>query len=466
MILERKERREQAMFCRKCGKEMADHSRFCPFCGAAVQQAAPVKKAPVHVSVRKAAPKPETPASTAFITNPVLPEKKPEPMPEPVRIPEPVPAPILEPTPAPQPEQPKPVKKKGRIWLIALICVILVAGAVFGMVKLLNRQSGQFPGVVYLTEDNELMYLPDLKEGTEPVKLLEEDDQSGFPGVWFAPDGSNIYLAVNYSNDSGAGYFDPTQDLYRITPEAAAAGEKPDRIASDVLFFSFIQMLDNGSLVYLQDQSLFLFDGEEEHELAEDVDREGLSSWWYSLGGVNESQTYYYYCEARDDDTCSIYRVPLQPDGKPERLVKSAAVYGMQRFDADGTDVLFYRENLEETYCLIPGEEPQEVGNARGIYGIKLRDDVLSFYYTEYEPTDLTRYDFVSDDGSSRRSPGSSSSAVICPFSLRASKDCLILPSHSKRFFRHTHRSLKLTHRNRQRRNCPRTLPNLCRQCI
>lgn len=91
------------MFCQNCGAQLRDEAKFCDKCGTALQSA-----------VRIPQPTPEP-------VQPILPLT-----PEPVQVP-------VQPAPAEVPQKPK--KKKSPIAIAAVICLVLIAALVIGLVS-------------------------------------------------------------------------------------------------------------------------------------------------------------------------------------------------------------------------------------------------------------------------------------------------------------------------------------------
>ena len=162
------------MFCRNCGNQMSDDSRFCPRCGTAVTvrpQAAVVPQIPVTSVVETPAPPvvemPQPPVEQNVPVEEIIqpPVERVEPIAETVQPPVeqtapmvgmPQPAPEM---PAPQAQWDSPKKKgKGKYWLLALLGVVLVVAVI---VILLNmKDSG--PGGTQIT-------------GTPTQSVQEED---------------------------------------------------------------------------------------------------------------------------------------------------------------------------------------------------------------------------------------------------------------------------------------------------
>lgn len=104
------------MFCMHCGKELEDNSKFCTYCGNAIEAApAPTQEAPVVV-----APQPQE----NYCPNPPMPEAPPEPAPIPRDAhyyADPVP---------PAPQKKKKGKKVGVLIAIILVLLLLIGGGV------------------------------------------------------------------------------------------------------------------------------------------------------------------------------------------------------------------------------------------------------------------------------------------------------------------------------------------------
>lgn len=188
------------MFCPNCGKELPDGAKFCSGCGRPVDRpqeqpapfpvpAPPVEDIPEAVFAPAGA---EPCESTAPITGEtpvgVIPESIfAPPGPAAGEVPA-VQTPVPPVSPPVPPAAPGGGKRRGRglvILGIAAAVLAVIAAAVAALASLLG--GGSAPGYVYLTDDNELMFLKDLKEKTPAVEF--SDEATSFSRVVFSKDG-------------------------------------------------------------------------------------------------------------------------------------------------------------------------------------------------------------------------------------------------------------------------------------
>ncbi len=341
------------MFCQNCGKPIPDGANFCSGCGAAVpareQQAPPEiletaaasespAAGPVPEPVPEAVPVPAPPAAPAAV------EAAPVQL-EPLAVPKsPVAVTAVEPSSAGDGE-PILGRKKGQggkvLALLAVAAVVVIA-AVFGVVKLVSGGGGGGgkPAYVYLTGDDELMFLKSLQADGEKAEIT--DEKSG--GVQFSPEGNYIYFSRMKDGSYG--------DLYRMEiAKIGKEGAEPQKISSEVSYYEF---LPEEQLVFLkgsgEDQQLRFFDGSEDYKLAG-----GVSEFT-----VNAEATHAYYTEAADG-AYTLYRVPLAADGEKEKLVKDANRF-LTPLDADP---LVYSQSDGEggstVYTAVPGGEKEKL---------------------------------------------------------------------------------------------------------
>lgn len=365
------------MFCQNCGKKLPDGAKFCSSCGTPVPVqeeqetpevretlTTPVPEAPPEAAeTLEKAPAEEPAAETeeAVPAEEPVPESAPEteepavsavPEAAPVQL-EPLAVPKAPVAVTPLPEtaaaQGEPIlgQKKGRGKALALLGVaaVVVIALVFGVVKLVSGGGGGGgkPAYVYLTGDDELMFLKELKADGEKTEIT--DEKSG--GVDFSPDGKYIYFSE--FKDSGYG------DLYRMEiARIGKEGAEPQKISSEVAYYEY---LPDGRVVFLkgsgEDKQLRFFDGTEDHKLAG-----GVSDFT-----VNAESSYVYYTEL-DNGTYTLSRVPLEVDGEKERLVKDAESF-LTSLDANP---LVYRQAGSEgsggtIYTLVPGGEKEKLAS-------------------------------------------------------------------------------------------------------
>lgn len=387
------------MFCRNCGKELSDSAKFCSGCGTPV---APAASQPVPAggeTVRETAAE-----HTASVE---IPEPPLENIPEPPVQPEETPvmeaptvffqptAPVaVDAPPATDPpvaeEIPAPVQKrrgKAGIAVIGLgaIAAVVVVVVLFKLFSGMAGGSTRTPAFAYLTDDNELMYLANLKEKTEAIKVRAKGGVDDSVRVEFTADGKTMYFR------------DDSQDLYRITVSDVKKEERPKDIAEDVT--SFI-VLKTGNVLYTKDGSrgseLYCFTGKDDFRVTKNHNTYQLSE---------DHKTVYY---TEKDDTLTLYKAALKDGADPEELLSGATdIY--TDFDAD---ILVYGEvdrdgdvfssdadqNTLTVYSCKPGGEPTElVSGICSVYSVDVDGGNVSFYYDRDERQEYKLYDLVSD---------------------------------------------------------------------
>ncbi len=387
------------MFCRNCGKELSDSAKFCSGCGTPV---APAASQPVPAggeTVRETAAE-----HTASVE---IPEPPLENIPEPPVQPEETPvmeaptvffqptAPVaVDAPPATDPpvaeEIPAPVQKrrgKAGIAVIGLgaIAAVVVVVVLFKLFSGMAGGSTRTPAFAYLTDDNELMYLANLKEKTEAIKVRAKGGVDDSVRVEFTADGKTMY------------FWDDSQDLYRITVSDVKKEERPKDIAEDVT--SFI-VLKTGNVLYTKDGSrgseLYCFTGKDDFRVTKNHNTYQLSE---------DHKTVYY---TEKDDTLTLYKAALKDGADPEELLSGATdIY--TDFDAD---ILVYGEvdrdgdvsssdadqNTLTVYSCKPGGEPTElVSGICSIHSVDVDGGNVSFYYDRDERQEYKLYDLVSD---------------------------------------------------------------------
>lgn len=391
------------MFCPNCGKELPDIAKFCSGCGQPVirpqEQPAPppVITPPVQdIPATKPAPIYAPPVEDIPATEPApiyappvqdIPATKPAPIYAPP-VQQPVSPPI---PPAASDASGEPAgggKRRGRGLILlgigAVVLALIVIAAVAAVSALGGGSGSQV--YVYLTDDNELMFLKDLKEKTQAVEFSDEATTSS--RVVFSKNGKYIYY-IELEEDEYSG------NLYRAEiSKLGKNGEAPLKISNSV--FS-LTLLDNGDLIYRKDRSgqtqIFLYSGEESYKLISDV------SWF----GVDAGGTYGYYTEYDDNGSVTLSRIELKPDGEKETVIKRAD----NIFSSYFADVLLYGEKtgvdadyntIYTLYSLVPGGEKERLAkDVSSVLGVTAESGKLSFYYTTCQEETFTLYDFVSD---------------------------------------------------------------------
>ena len=363
------------MFCKSCGKEIPEGAKFCSGCGTPVEpaQGAPEDQKGTN-TVENAAPvyehAPESGGSGA--------------------------AAGVAAAGAAVAGGVGALKHRGKSGLIVLgVAAVVVIAVIVLLVRLVGGLFGggsRTQAFAYLNDDYELMYLSDLKEGTEALEITDEAYSDA--NVQFSPDGKTLYFRDN------------SQTLYTIPVSELKDNGRPERIARDVTSF---RVLDNGKVLYTEydgESELSLYDGKESFRLAKDYDGYQIS----------EDEKTLYYTEADEDDgTLTLYRMPMTKDGQEEELLDKATsiytaydadvlVYGEDDYDPNAAyDEDSYDPNSLTVYSCKPGEEPTElVSDVYSIVNVEVDGSKVSFYYYIQETEERTLYDFVTDSTASQ----------------------------------------------------------------
>lgn len=426
------------MFCKNCGKQLADDAKFCAGCGTPVAPPAPPQEpgpsADDPIKFPGAGfPGDDIPAAEPPVSDPPASAQD---APAPA---EDSPAPDLsapaEGSPAPDPSAPAdsspapdagapaadsalpvgaltstltyaplaadgadaaPVKRRGKAGLVVLGvgAVVLIVVAVL-LVKLLGGllSGGGKTVYAYRNDDNELMFLSDLKEKTEALELTDEADYSS--DVDFSPDGKTVYFT------------DSDSTLYSITVAELKKGSKPQRISRDVSGFS---VLTDGRLAFTTydgDYELHIYEKDSDFTLLKD----------YSEYRFSEDQKSVYYTEQDDaDGTTTLYRIAASKDAKEERLLKGATtiytswdsdtlVYGVDDNPGGGytapSGSSADRNTLAVYSCKPGGDRTKLIDDIYSVSGVSVDGGKVSFYYYIENVEERTLYDFVTDSKAS-----------------------------------------------------------------
>lgn len=388
------------MFCRNCGKELPDSAKFCSGCGTPVAPAAS-QPAPTGVEeVRETAaenmaageipapPVEETPAENTSETSVI---EAPTVFFQPT-APAAVDTPVTADTPAAE-DIPAPVQKrrgKADIAVIGLgaIAAVVVVVVLFKLFSGMVGGSTRTPAFAYLTDDNELMYLANLKEKTEAIEVRAKGGVDDSVRVQFTADGKTMYFR------------DDSQDLYRISVSDIKKEERPERIAKDVTIFT---VLKTENVLYTKDGSrgteLYCFTGKDDFCVTKNHHTYQLSE---------DHKTVYYTEKDKKDDTLTLYKAALKDGAEAEELLEGATdiytdfdadilVYGEDKRDSEMSSV-DADQNTLTVYSCKPGGEPTElVSGICSIYSVDVDGGNVSFYYDRDERQEYKLYDLVSD---------------------------------------------------------------------
>ena len=352
------------MFCGNCGAKNEDGVKFCAECGTAMETAEQeVADAAVVVGGEPAE------AETAVVEQEVVAESAPQ---ESAAESAPVAAPVAVEEPV---QKEKILGKKGRGGAIAIIAgaAVLLIGLIVAAILLLPRLFGAPLMCVYLTEDNELMYINKFNGKGEAKEITDEYVDE----VYFTEDGKYIY----YSEDK-------KDTLYVIkTSEIGGKKVKPEKIASDAWI---VGITEKNELIYEKDDgSVHVYDGKDSYKLVKES----------GYGSYSEKDGFYYYTIWEDGAT-SLYRIKVDEDAKKEKLLEDA--YSIH--SAYNADTLVYTEcNDDGTYTVLSakrGEKAEKIlkNLENAPVDVQVNGDELTIYYYENEEVEYCLYDFVIDD--------------------------------------------------------------------
>lgn len=418
------------MFCKNCGKQLADDAKFCANCGTPAAPPAPQEPSPASDDPIKF-PGAGFPGDDAPISEPPVSEEAPVEEPSAPEAESPL---SQESAPAADPAVPvsaptstlacplpadgsgadsSPVKRRGKAGLVVLGVGAVVVIAV--VVLLVNVLGGLFSGggkamYAYRNDDGELMYLPDLKEKTTALELTDEADFS--TSVRFSPDGKSVYFT------------DADRTLYGITLSALKKGDKPERISRNVGSFF---LLKDGRLLYTEygssESRLSLYEKGESFRLLK-----GYSDYQFS----EDQKTIYYTERDETDDTLTLYKMALAKDAKEERLLKGATtiytrydagtlVYGEDERGAYGSyatssDGSVSDNNTLTVYSCTPGgDKTKLIDDIYSITGVTVDGGKVSFHYYIQNVEARTLYDFVTDTNAGADASTLSGEAPVYP---------------------------------------------------
>lgn len=421
------------MFCKNCGKELPDTAKFCGACGTPVtpppavpvedtvpvtEEAAPViEEAPAVTE--EAAPVMEEASPAAEEATPVIEEAPPateeaspaaEAQPEPpVQAEEPA-DPVVEKAPAFVPPAASveelaagggPAsgkKRRGKSGLIVIgvgvVVVLVVAFALFKVIGGIAGGGSRTQAFAYLTDDNELMYLSNLKEKTEALEASDEADWGA--NVQFSKDGKTLY------------FLDSKRTLYKITASELKKDGRPERIERSVQGFV---LLDTGNVLFFTTSKrggleMNCYTGKDDFSVIKD---------FYDYQLSEDHKTVYYTEMDEDDGTMTLYKIALKDGADEEELLDGATsiytsydagvlVYGEDELNTSGDaswDSEADRNTLTVYSCKPGGEASELVEDVYNVYGVDVDGGKVSFYYTIEDLDQFNLYELVSDSKAS-----------------------------------------------------------------
>lgn len=390
------------MFCENCGNKLVDGAKFCSACGHPVlrDDEPPLSIEEENRSVQTASAdaadtggeplvSPEDTASS----EPAVPKESADveasaPVPgEPLHVVSAVP----KATDAGVPPAPILTGKKSRglALVVAGAAVLVVAALVFALIKFLPS-FGDSAVYLYATDDGEIHFLSNLKEGTKSVELTDEGGDS----VYFSPDGKYIYYFEQDLEEYSA-----VADLYRAAVSDLTREDfQTERVSPDVQKYS-LQLLRDERLLYLKGESpnadLYCYDGEENIRLARDV---------YDFS-FNEEEKWIYYSEYDQVDyTRSVYRLALDGNASAEKLLDSISII----YNDFNDEVLVYGEETGydeenwntyyDVYSIKPGESARRLAqNVCAVYNVHTENGEVSFAFLTAEKKTHALYEYVTD---------------------------------------------------------------------
>ena len=353
------------MFCKNCGKELPEGSKFCSGCGTAVEREEVVETQESLVMEEAgeevAAVEEESAAAGAEQGAEAVPEEQPEGAEE---------APAAE--EAPEGAERTPIlgqKKRNAKPVVLIAAAVVLVLLIVGAVKLIPAMlgGGAPEGVVY-TADGETRYLKKLSAKADP-KLVEDEEVIR---VRFSEDGKYLYYLRNRDGSAA---------LYRS--KASDLGKKEaEKISSDVEDY---QPLAGGEVLFLKDGDLRYFDGKDSEKLAKEVEE------FYVEDG------YAYFTEAESDSE-TLYRIKVKKGAEKEKLIS----HYDSLYSRVSDDELVYSKNedngMEDLYTVKPGKDPEKILNdVDQVLDVTVDGGKVQVIYLTANTEEIKLKDFVTD---------------------------------------------------------------------
>lgn len=371
------------MKCKSCGKEIANGSAFCEFCGARVDGPAPSGQP--FVFCPNCGKKCAAGEAYCDACGAKLQEKKKIPLALKILL---VPGALL----------------VIGMWAF-VITHVLFGGFSFG---------GSQRKLLYIKDDELLM--ADLKRDKDPMEVtddcLEEEDSVGMRSFSsrerFGQHGSYLYYFENYDPD------DRIYDLYRVKTSQAGKDKKGERIASNV---SRHEILDDGSILYFRQDQLYIYKKGDSEKYSKGtargywLDEKQKNLLWYEQEPGESERTYYFQDVDRKKDRQRLATTEggfyhtkdltrfyyldedrlfmVDQEGEKEEVERHVAA--VDRLDPDSKKIYFLREDsLSWPYVdLIKGDKSSMTAGER----TKMLDENF-----ELQVYDMYCYDGGKDD--------------------------------------------------------------------
>ncbi len=417
------------MKCVKCGNELQPGARFCVYCGAAVEATPAVETAPAveETPVVEDAPAVEetpivedAPATEENVAVEEAPVAKEVPMAEEVPMADETQAAVGEAPAAPQPQsynapeentagaygapqqngapqqavppvysqpqmQQPDEKKKGSkavvgIVIAVIVLLLILAAAIFGIVFLAGRNSGDASDSLSYVKNGKLYYVKDIRKDDEPVVVCDikngdEYDTGSLAGE-FSDDGKYLYF-FNKVENSYTGKLCRIE-VAKIKKDESKTEDAIEELVSGVTYF---QLIDDTRFVYLNDSNeVYYFDGEDKNKIAANV---------YTFDLTEDGKVEYN----TSDGTVGRYSIE---DDSTETIIENCSYIVSNT--ADGYFYAVYNEDsdLYDLYYSSKSGEAEKI--AENTYNIMGASDVKNtvFYLTE-RVENVCYYDLVND---------------------------------------------------------------------
>lgn len=398
------------MFCKKCGKEIADTVKFCAFCGAPVEgdqiSVMPVKPIVSDEEDKTVAFQSSDDDATVVVPKHAKEEKNESELGDNVEkamVPPPVPEATgfktteqqqtysqpdhLQNGQSMQPEETKRSHNGIVLAILGVVAVALIVAVILLLRGLLGGKSTAVDDLFYL-KDGDLSAVLNIA-AKEPAEVeIDGIRNAENAGSWVAKiseDGKNLYYYSKIDDNGNYG------TLCRIQTDKLSKKGNNDKyieeIDSKVNVGSF-EIINNTSVVYCRkDDQLSLYENGETYELADSV-----SDYW-----ITDDKKYVVYTE-EDDDDYTLFCVGISKDAKAKEIDSHV----INVLDASNSNfILFSMDYNDENYCYdvyaagVDADPVLAAENVVSVYSICAEEK--SFYYTNPETQEVPLYSYVID---------------------------------------------------------------------